>query len=123
MAAAADILVMACPGGEATHHVVDYKVLKALGPRGYLINVARGGVVKTDDLLVALRNRDIAGAGLDVYETEPSVPDALISMDNVVLLPHIGGGTNEGRRVMGLQVIANIDTHFDGTAKISPLRA
>ena len=123
MAAACDVLVMACPGGEATHHIVDYKVLKALGPRCYLINVARGTVVKIDDLLVALRNRDIAGAGLDVYENEPSVPEALISMDNVVLLPHIGGGTNEGRRVMGLQVIANIDAHFDGTMKLSPLRA
>lgn len=123
MAQACDILVMSCPGGDATRHIVNTKVLKALGPKGYLINVARGAVVKTDDLLVALSNRDIAGAGLDVYENEPSVPDALISMDNVVLLPHIGGGTVEGRRIMGQQVIANIDAHFSGQARPQTARA
>lgn len=114
MAAVCDVLVMSCVGGDNTKHLVNYKILKALGPKGYLINVARGAVVNTDDLLVALSNREIAGAGLDVYENEPSVPQALISMDNVVLLPHIGGGTVEGRSVMGLQVVSNITAHFAG---------
>ena len=123
MAANVDILVMACPGGDATHHIVNSAVLKALGSKGYLINIARGSVVNTEDLLVALSNREIAGAGLDVYESEPSVPDALISMDNVVLLPHIGGGTVEARSVMGKLMIANIDAHFNGEPLISPVAA
>ena len=121
MAKACDVLVMACPGNEATHHMVNYKVLKALGPKGFLINIARGSVVNSDDLLVALRNRDIAGAGLDVFENEPSVPNALISMDNVVLLPHIGGGTVEARSAMGRLIIENIQAHLNGEALISQI--
>lgn len=123
MAADVDFLVMACSGGEATHHIVNAAVLSALGKKGFLINIARGSVVNTDDLLVALSNRAIAGAGLDVYESEPSVPEALISMDNVVLLPHIGGGTIETRTAMGQLVIANINAHFDGTPLVSPVAA
>lgn len=123
MAGVCDVLVMACPGNTNTHHIVNYKVLKALGPKGFLINIARGSVVNTDDLLVALRNRDIAGAGLDVYENEPSVPNALISMDNVVLLPHIGGGTVEARAMMGGLVIDNIKAHFNGEPLISPVHS
>lgn len=123
MAGQVDFLVMACPGGDDTYHCVNASVLKALGPKGYVINVARGSVVKTEDLLVALSNREIAGAGLDVYESEPSVPDALISMDNVVLLPHIGGGTVEARSAMGKLVIANIKAHFNGEPLISPVAA
>ncbi len=121
MAAACDILVMACSENANTHHIVNYKVLKALGSKGFLINIARGSVVNTEDLLVALRNRDIAGAGLDVFESEPSVPNALISMDNVVLLPHIGGGTVEARSAMGRLVIENIQAHFNGEPLISPV--
>lgn len=123
MASAVDVLVMACPGGEATHHLVNAPILKALGPKGYLINIARGTVVKTEDLLVALSNREIAGAGLDVYETEPSVPESLISMDNVVLLPHIGGGTVEARSAMGRLIIDNINAHFNGEPLLSPVAA
>lgn len=123
MAANVDILVMACPGGDDTHHIANAGVFKALGAKGYFINIARGSVVNTEDLLVALSNRAIAGAGLDVYETEPSVPQALISMDNVVLLPHIGGGTVEARSHMGQLVIANIKAHFNGEPLLSPVAA
>jgi lactate dehydrogenase-like 2-hydroxyacid dehydrogenase len=123
MARVSDFLVLSCSGGDATHHIVNAAVLKALGRKGYLINVARGSVVNTEDLLVALRNREIAGAGLDVYENEPSVPDSLISMDNVVLLPHIGGGTVEARSAMGGLVIENIKAHFNGEPLISPVAA
>lgn len=123
MASHVDILVMACIGGETTHHIANLSVFKALGPKGYFINIARGSVCHTDDLLVALSNRDIAGAGLDVYENEPSVPPALMSMDNVVILPHIGGGTIEARAEMGQLVIANIHAHFNGDPLLSPVAA
>lgn len=114
MAEASDVLVMACPGGAETKNLVTGKILKALGPKGYLVNIARGSVVNTEDLLIALRNRDIAGVGLDVYENEPNVPGALISMDNVVLLPHVGSATAETRSEMGRLVIANILAYFEG---------
>ncbi len=114
MAEASDVLVMACPGGSETKNLVTGKILKALGPKGYLVNIARGSVVNTEDLLIALRNRDIAGVGLDVYENEPNVPEALISMDNVVLLPHVGSATAETRSEMGRLVIANILAYFEG---------
>lgn len=122
MAQESDILVAACPGGEETFHLVNYKILKALGPSGYLINIARGSVVDTEDLLIALSNKDIAGAGLDVYEKEPEVPDALKSMDNVVLLPHIGSATTETRTKMGELVLNNINAHFEGKALITPVK-
>ena len=121
MAEDSDFLVLACPGGPETRHIINSKVLKALGPKGYVINVARGSVINTDDLLVALSNRDIAGAGLDVYETEPNIPEALISMDNVVLLPHIGSATTETRAAMGQLVIANIVAHFEGQPLLTPV--
>lgn len=121
MAENSDFLVLACPGGPETRHIVNTKVLKSLGPKGFVINVARGSVINTDDLLLALTNREIAGAGLDVYETEPNIPEALISMDNVVLLPHIGSATAETRAAMGQLVIANIAAHFEGRALLTPV--
>lgn len=121
MAQASDVLVMACPGGAETKNLITSKILKALGPKGFLVNIARGSVVNTEDLLIALRNRDIAGAGLDVYENEPNVPEALISMDNVVLLPHVGSATSETRSEMGCLVIANILAHFEGTPLLTPV--
>ncbi|PZP54666.1 MAG: hypothetical protein DI586_09190 [Micavibrio aeruginosavorus] len=121
MAENVDVLVAACPGGEKTRHIVGRKVLKALGPNGFLINISRGSVVHTEDLLIALSNREIAGAGLDVYENEPEVPEALKSMDNVVLLPHIGTATHETRTVMGQLVLANIVAHFEGKALVTPV--
>jgi lactate dehydrogenase-like 2-hydroxyacid dehydrogenase len=121
MAEKSDYLVLACPGGPETKNLINAKVLKALGKKGFLINVARGSVVDTEALLIALSNRDIAGAGLDVYESEPNIPQALISMDNVVLLPHIGSATAETRAAMGKLVISNILAHFDGKPLLTPV--
>lgn len=114
MARDCDFLVLTCPGGSKTEGIVNYKVLEALGPQGFLINVARGTVVNEEDLLVALQNKTIAGAGLDVFINEPHVPEALIRMDNVVLTPHIGSATIETRRKMGEIVVENLLAHFDG---------
>lgn len=116
MAALSDFLVLACPGGPETDKLVNDAVLEALGPNGFLINIARGSVVDETALLRALYNKNIAGAGLDVYEDEPKVPDALFSMDNVVLLPHIGSATKESRKAMGRLVIENLLAYFDGRA-------
>lgn len=121
MAADVDLLVCACIGGETTHHIVNLPVLKALGPKGIIINVARGTVVDTESLLVALSNKYIGGAGLDVFENEPNIPEALISMDNVVLLPHIGGNTQETKTAMGELVIENIKAYFSGEKLVSPV--
>jgi len=123
MASEVDLLVCSCIGGAETHHIINLPVLKALGSKGTLINVARGTVVDTESLLIALSNRYIGGAGLDVYENEPHVPEALISMDNVVLLPHIGGNTAETKTAMGKLVIANIKAHFNGEPLITPVAA
>lgn len=122
MAEACDIIMLACIGGESTKHIINARVLKSLGPKGYVINVARGSVIKMDDLLVALSNRSIAGVGLDVYDNEPHVPEALLNMDQVVLLPHIGSATLETRTQMGELVIDNIIAHFDGRPLISPYK-
>ena len=95
LAAAVDVLMIACPGGAATRHLVDAQVLEALGPRGIVLNIARGTVVDEDALIRALENGAIAGAGLDVFEHEPQVPARLLALDNVVLMPHRAGGTVE----------------------------
>lgn len=122
MAVKSDVLALTCPGGAATRHLIDYNILGHLGANGYLVNIARGSVVKQDDLLVALSNRIIAGAALDVYENEPNVPDAFFVMDNVVLSPHIGSATLETRRVMGELVVANILACLNGEKVPSALK-
>jgi len=109
-----DFLILCCPGGEATHNLIDANVLDALGPEGILINIARGSVVDEPALIEAVENKVIKAAGLDVFANEPRVPEALISMDNVVLLPHIGSATLETRTAMGQLVIDNILAHFEG---------
>jgi D-3-phosphoglycerate dehydrogenase len=91
----ADILVMATPGGAGTRHLVNQTILKALGPRGYLVNIARGSVVDTDAIAAALKDGGIAGAGLDVYEGEPEAPTKLLDCPNLVLSPHLGGRAPE----------------------------
>ncbi|KAF0813042.1 2-ketogluconate reductase [Andreprevotia sp. IGB-42] len=108
LAAASDYLVLALPGGAETRHTVDATVLAALGAQGVLINVARGSVVDEAALVAALQQGVIAGAGLDVFEDEPNVPAALLGMDNVVLLPHIGSATEETRQAMGELTFANL---------------
>ncbi len=123
MAAQSDFLVLACAGGAETKHLVDEGILEALGEKGYLINIARGSVVDQDALLIALQNKSLAGAGLDVYDNEPNVPESLFSMDNVVLLPHIGSATMETRRKMAQLVIDNIKAHFNGDPVKTPVAA
>lgn len=121
MAEKTDFMLLACPGGEATRHLINYNILGHLGSKGYLINIARGSVVNQDDLLIALNNRTIAGAALDVYDDEPNVPEALFVMDNVVLTPHIGSATRETRTRMGALVVANIRAYYDGEKLPSPV--
>lgn len=110
----ADYLVLTVPGGSETRHLVGAAVIDALGPEGTLINVARGSVVDETALVEALKSGRLGGAGLDVYENEPRVPDALLTMDNVVLLPHIGSATRETRAAMGELTVANLRAHFAG---------
>jgi lactate dehydrogenase-like 2-hydroxyacid dehydrogenase len=123
MAAEVDFLIVAAPAMPATLGLVDYKILELLGPKGFLINIARGSIVVESDLLAALSNRVIAGAGLDVFAHEPDVPEGLFSMDNVVLLPHIGSATTETRTRMGRLVIENLLAHFAGSPLPTPVKA
>lgn len=113
MALKSDFLILTCPGGEATANLIDVNVLDALGEHGILINIARGSVVDQPALIEALQAGTIAAAGLDVYADEPHVPQEFISMDNVVLLPHIGSATVETRKLMGQLVVDNITACFD----------
>jgi len=108
----ADYLVLTVAGGPATRHMVDGPVLDALGPEGFLINVARGSVVDEAALMDALAERRIAGAGLDVFEDEPRVPAALMALDNVVLTPHTASATHETRRAMADLVMGNLESFF-----------
>ncbi len=112
LAAAADFLVVACPGGPVTKNLVDAEVLAALGKHGTLINIARGSVVDEPALVNALRKGEIKAAGLDVFASEPNIPTELLTMDNVVLLPHVGSATVETRQAMGDLCKANLDAWF-----------
>jgi lactate dehydrogenase-like 2-hydroxyacid dehydrogenase len=112
LAAAVDFLVVACPGGEATRNIVNAEVLAALGKKGTLINIARGSIVDEPALVAALRAGTIKGAGLDVFADEPRIPADLMTMDNVVLLPHVGSATRETRQAMGDLCKANLDAWF-----------
>ena len=104
----ADYLVVACPGGAETEHLVDAAVLSALGEHGYLINIARGSIVDEQALVQALDNKQIAGAALDVFEHEPQVSQALMENDSVVLTPHIGSATQETRMDMDALLLDNV---------------
>ena len=118
LAGAVEVLVAITPGGPETHHLVDAEVLRALGPEGLFFNVARGSVVDEDALVAALRDGTIAGAGLDVFEAEPRIPDALKTMENVVLTPHVASATHETRRAMGDLVVENLTRWLrDGTVR------
>ena len=114
LAAAVDVLVVAVPGGSETRHLLDASVLRALGPQSYLVNIARGDVVDEAALIAALEAGEIAGAGLDVYEYEPSVPEALLRREDVVLLPHLGTAALEVREAMGLVAVENLRAFLDG---------
>jgi len=121
LARAADYLVVIVPGGEQTRHLIDGRVLRALGPQSFLINVARGSVVDESALVSALLDSEIAGAGLDVFADEPNVPAELMTMDNVVLLPHIGSGTHETRQAMADLVYANLASYFERGELLTPV--
>jgi lactate dehydrogenase-like 2-hydroxyacid dehydrogenase len=121
LAAAVDFLVVACPGGAATRHLVDAGVLAALGSKGTLINIARGSIVDEPALVDALQRGVIRGAGLDVFADEPNVPAALLALDNVVLLPHVGSATRETRQAMADLCRANLDAWFAGKPVLAPI--
>jgi lactate dehydrogenase-like 2-hydroxyacid dehydrogenase len=112
--AAADVVVVAVPASPATHHLIGAPELAAMQPHAHLVNIARGDVVQEAALIAALRERRIGGAGLDVYENEPDVPEALRALDNVTLLPHLGTNTAEVRTAMGLMALDNARAHRDG---------
>ena len=113
---ACDVAVVAVPGGGGTRHMIGAAQLRALGPQGYLVNIARGDVVEEAALIDALTNGTIAGAGLDVYENEPRVPQALLNAPNATLLPHLGTATDEVRTDMGMRALRNL-LDFDEGAR------
>lgn len=114
MARNVDYLVIICPGGAATRHMVNDKVIRALGPKGTLINVARGSVIDEAALIKALQEKALGFAALDVFADEPRVPAELMALDNVVLAPHVGSGTFETRTDMGNLVVENLLAHKYG---------
>ncbi|MEQ1751244.1 MAG: 2-hydroxyacid dehydrogenase [Prosthecobacter sp.] len=114
LAEASDFLIIACPGGSGTKHLINADVLRALGSAGTLINIARGSVVDEAALVQALQAGIIRGAGLDVFENEPHIPAELCACENVILLPHVGSATHETRHGMAQLVVENIYAHFAG---------
>ena len=123
LATAVEFLIVITPGGAATRGLIDAKVLKALGPQGFLINVARGSVVDEPALIEALEQGTIAGAALDVFVAEPNVPDKLWQMSQVVLTPHMASGTRETREAMANLVLANLAAHFTGKPLLTKVTA
>lgn len=121
LAAEVDFLVVITPGGAATRHMIDPAVLKALGPKGFLVNVARGSVVDEQALIEAIEAGTIAGAGLDVFENEPQVPQRLLDLHKVVLTPHIGSATQATRQAMADLAAGNLAAHFAGLALMTPV--
>lgn len=111
---AADIVVVAVPATPATHHLIDAAALARMRPHALLINIARGDIVDETALIEALQQGRIAGAGLDVYEHEPTVPEALTAMENVTLLPHLGTAALDVREAMGMMALDNLTAFFDG---------
>lgn len=121
LAESVDVLVIATTGDRNAHKLVDRAVLRALGPEGYLINIARGSVVDEDALVELLAAGELAGAGLDVFAEEPHVPAELFGLDNVVLLPHIGSATARTRRAMALLAIRNLDSYLSTGELVTPV--
>ncbi|MEL7300499.1 MAG: D-glycerate dehydrogenase [Pseudomonadota bacterium] len=119
--AAADVVVLAVPGGAETRHLIDASALAAMRPHAHLVNIARGDVVDEAALIEALEAGRIAGAGLDVYEHEPKVPDALAALETVVLLPHLGTAALEVRLSMGLMAVENVRAFLAGEALPNPV--
>ncbi|MBT3139591.1 D-glycerate dehydrogenase [Phaeobacter gallaeciensis] len=121
MAGMVDILVVAVPGAPETYHLINADILQSMKPSAHLINIARGEIVEESALVQALETGGIAGAGLDVYEFEPAVPESLRSLDNVTLLPHLGTATAEVRTNMGHMALDNVDAFSKGLALPNPV--
>lgn len=119
----ADVLMVAHRADETNRHIVNAEVMKALGPTGHIVNISRGSAIDEDALIAALKDGTIAGAGLDVFEDEPDIRPDLAALPNIVMTPHIGGGTSEALKAMGDAVIANIDAFFDGRPLPNPVTA
>ncbi|HEX7931855.1 MAG TPA: 2-hydroxyacid dehydrogenase [Paraburkholderia sp.] len=117
----ADVLILSCPGGPATHHLVNAEVLKCLGSEGFLVNVARGSVIDETALAAALQDKVIRGAALDVFESEPLIESPLLHEANVVLAPHAGSATEETRRTMLRITLDNIHRVLDGHEALTPV--
>lgn len=112
--AAADFVSLHCPGGGENRHLINAQRLAVMKPEAFLINTARGDVIDENALIEALENGVIRGAGLDVFEAEPNVPERLHVLDNVVVLPHLGSATEETRTAMGMKVVENVTAFFEG---------
>ena len=110
----ADFVSLHCPGGKETYHLINAERLALMKPGAFLVNSARGDVIDQDALIAALEQGSIAGAGLDVFEGEPAVPEKLLFMENVVLFPHLGSASRETRVAMGMRVVDNLQAFFDG---------
>lgn len=121
LAEASDFLIVACPGGAGTRHLINADVLSALGADGTLINIARGSVVDEAALIHALNAGVIRAAGLDVFENEPHIPAELMACENAVLLPHIGSATHETRGAMARLVVDNLAAHFAKKPLLTPV--
>mgnify|MGYP001340469557 CR=1 FL=1 len=121
MAKAVDTLIVMTPGGAATQNLINAEVLGALGPNGVVINMSRGSVVDEPALIAALQKREIMAAGLDVFANEPSIPDALKAMQNVVLLPHVGSASVLTRQAMDRLIVENLKDWFDGKLPPTPV--
>ncbi|MEO5620722.1 MAG: D-glycerate dehydrogenase [Cypionkella sp.] len=120
-AMAADFVVIAVPGGPANRHMISAEVLAQMKPQGILINISRGDVIDEAALAGALQTGRIAGAGLDVYENEPAVTPALLSLENVTLLPHLGTAVQEVREAMGMMALDNLLAHLEGRSLPNPV--
>lgn len=121
LAANCQILVVSCSLTDETRHIVNREVIDALGPKGFLINIGRGAHVDEPELVSALRESRLAGAGLDVFEYEPHVPESFFGLQNVVLLPHIGSDTVETSNAMADLVVANLESHFLKKPLLTPV--
>jgi lactate dehydrogenase-like 2-hydroxyacid dehydrogenase len=121
MAQAVEVLICITPGGPSTHRIVNAEVMEALGPQGTLINVSRGSVVDEPAMVQALQDGRLGYAALDVFEAEPKIPEALKSMPNVVLLPHVGSATHETRAAMGGLVVDNLLEHLKSGKVLTPV--
>ena len=116
-----DVLIVAAAGGSGTRKLVGREVIDALGADGYLVNIARGSVVDEEALVEALTQGRLAGAGLDVFADEPNVPEALLTMDNVVVLPHVGSGTVQTRAAMEELTLRNLDSFLASGELVTPV--